>query len=619
MLLDCTIRDGGYTNDWKFSDEFVSELYNACDLVGIEYMEIGFRRSSSGKNWFSATDDMIHRAIPEKKKCKIAIMAQVDTFTLDDFVPKDQSPVDLVRVLIAYHEECGVFERALENISGLKKLGYEVSLNIGRADKLNQGDKKLIRDMFKNKIDYLWFADTYGHFTLETTKKLVDEFINDFKVGFHAHDNLRNATDKSRYSGAHIIDGTMNGIGRGVGNARIELLVDNKIPCFEFIHKWLNGNKLDMLSVLTAEKSMHVNYAIELAREENRSVKECADIINNLPHPNKYTSGVVRRCFCGSTSSKLLYSESIPNFEDSPLGTEIRVRKCECGFIFSDNFRTQSDYDAYYKQNVSYMKGQISGEKRYRETSDVVKKYTLPSSKIVDIGCGPGTILEILKNEGYTDLTGVDPSNEPLCIDGVKSVQSTLFEYSEPCDFLILSHIMEHVFDLRKAMKTLKADKIYVEVPNAQKYPSRLPFQDFNIEHINHFTHKSLTDLFDMHGYSCIEFSEKMIEGWYPSICAVFEKRPSEWTYIQDSQNRLDSMKQKVGYQRVNILGAGILGRRFIDKFNVQRVFDDAPHLQGKRISKFTIEPFDASDDTPLITSNFYIKPKRTDNFINIW
>jgi ubiquinone/menaquinone biosynthesis C-methylase UbiE len=616
MLLDCTLRDGGYTNDWKFSDEFVKDLYETCNTSNIDYIEIGFRRSH-GHNWFNATDDMIHRVITKKGVCKIAIMAQVGTFTIDDFVPRDKSYIDMVRVLVAYHEDDGIFEKALENVKQLRDFGYEVSLNIGRADKLDEITKQRIRNMFKDKIDYLWFADTYGNFTQTSTIQLVNEFKNDFKVGFHAHDNLRNATDKSFYSGAYIIDSTMNGIGRGVGNARTELLVQYKIPCCEFIHKHMNGSKLELLSIITAEKSIHINYAIELAKT-NLSIVECCDYINNLPEPNRYEPDIVRKCFCGSDDNTLIYSESIPNFEDSPLGTEIRVKKCNtCGFIFSDNFRTQKHYDTYYTQNVAYMKGKISGEKRYHETAEIVKKYTTPDSKIADVGCGPGTILHILNQNGYTNLIGVDPSSESLNITGVNSVQSTLFDYNDSCDFMILSHILEHVYDLEKAMKSINSHRIYVEVPNVEKYATRLPFQDFNIEHINHFSHKSLTNLFDKYGYSCIEFSEKIIEGWYSSFYAVFEKR-APWTYIEESKSKIEQMKTIVGNTPINILGAGLLCRRFLNMFNIHRVFDDAEWMHGKKIGKNTIEPFDENDDTPLITSNFYI-PTKGKNNIDIW
>ena len=41
-LLDCTIRDGGYVNDWKFTKDQVRECYKACSISGVDYMEIGY-------------------------------------------------------------------------------------------------------------------------------------------------------------------------------------------------------------------------------------------------------------------------------------------------------------------------------------------------------------------------------------------------------------------------------------------------------------------------------------------------------------------------------------------------------------------------------------------------
>ena len=42
-ILDCTIRDGGYINNWNFSNECVSELYNILNDINYDYFEIGFK------------------------------------------------------------------------------------------------------------------------------------------------------------------------------------------------------------------------------------------------------------------------------------------------------------------------------------------------------------------------------------------------------------------------------------------------------------------------------------------------------------------------------------------------------------------------------------------------
>jgi len=49
-LLDCTLRDGGYVNDWKFTDEQVRNCYITCSKSNIDYMEIGFRNIKNVNN-----------------------------------------------------------------------------------------------------------------------------------------------------------------------------------------------------------------------------------------------------------------------------------------------------------------------------------------------------------------------------------------------------------------------------------------------------------------------------------------------------------------------------------------------------------------------------------------
>jgi len=42
-LLDCTLRDGGYYNNWDFPTSLIEEYLVAMDAVGIDYIELGFR------------------------------------------------------------------------------------------------------------------------------------------------------------------------------------------------------------------------------------------------------------------------------------------------------------------------------------------------------------------------------------------------------------------------------------------------------------------------------------------------------------------------------------------------------------------------------------------------
>lgn len=45
-ILDCTLRDGGYYNNWDFSPEVVNAYLKSVAEAKIEYIELGLRNFS---------------------------------------------------------------------------------------------------------------------------------------------------------------------------------------------------------------------------------------------------------------------------------------------------------------------------------------------------------------------------------------------------------------------------------------------------------------------------------------------------------------------------------------------------------------------------------------------
>ena len=43
MILDCTLRDGGYYNNWLFSNKLINQYINFVERNQINFVEIGFR------------------------------------------------------------------------------------------------------------------------------------------------------------------------------------------------------------------------------------------------------------------------------------------------------------------------------------------------------------------------------------------------------------------------------------------------------------------------------------------------------------------------------------------------------------------------------------------------
>ena len=45
MLLDCTLRDGGYVNDWNWGHQSARNIIKSLVKAGIDVVEVGFLRN----------------------------------------------------------------------------------------------------------------------------------------------------------------------------------------------------------------------------------------------------------------------------------------------------------------------------------------------------------------------------------------------------------------------------------------------------------------------------------------------------------------------------------------------------------------------------------------------
>ena len=78
-ILDCTLRDGGYYNNWDFPKTLVNDYLKAISDSGIKNVEIGFRslkeNKLNGPNFFSTENYINILKIP--KKLNIGVMLNV--------------------------------------------------------------------------------------------------------------------------------------------------------------------------------------------------------------------------------------------------------------------------------------------------------------------------------------------------------------------------------------------------------------------------------------------------------------------------------------------------------------------------------------------------------------
>ena len=46
-VLDCTLRDGGYINNWEFGEENISNIVDSLELSDIDFIELGYLDKNS--------------------------------------------------------------------------------------------------------------------------------------------------------------------------------------------------------------------------------------------------------------------------------------------------------------------------------------------------------------------------------------------------------------------------------------------------------------------------------------------------------------------------------------------------------------------------------------------
>ena len=297
-ILDCTIRDGGYVNNWIFSKELVRESYRALSKSGVTFVELGFRGAEKYFNpekyglWRFTPDELIKEITQNINGARVAVMGDYGKIDIKEFAVAKESPVALVR--IAVHKD--KLNRAISLLEKIKNKGYLTSLQcMGYSIYTEQEKKELFSGLKNTSIDYVYIADSYGSIFPFQIAGLFEPLleVGRFRVGFHPHNNIQMAFANSLEAiraGVHIIDSSIYGMGRGAGNLQTEIILSyllqqqnneyNVLPILNCIERFFIdihretpwGYELPYM--ISGILNCHPNYSKEFLRRKEISMED---------------------------------------------------------------------------------------------------------------------------------------------------------------------------------------------------------------------------------------------------------------------------------------------------------------------------------------------------------
>jgi SAM-dependent methyltransferase len=267
-----------------------------------------------------------------------------------------------------------------------------------------------------------------------------------------------------------------------------------------------------------------------------------------------------RQCpICSGAESKPLFRQTFEQLSVARLLDGYEVVICAaCGAGFADDIPEQQVFDEYYRDlskydHANYGEPHAVGQ-GFEDIAAILENY-IPAghSRILEIGSASGQLLKSLRDRGYSEVLGADPS--PACIRsardlyGIPGIAATIFtlpEPEEPYDFLILTGVMEHIRDLNRTVERFhgllrESGRVYLEVPDASRYTpcADAPFQEFSVEHINFFSMQSLINLMQLRGFRALASGHAIrlhYEITTPTTYAVFERTSKAAAIEPDSQ-----------------------------------------------------------------------------------
>ncbi len=347
-LLDCTLRDGGFINDWEFGHDDIINIFERSVSAGTDIIEVGFLddRREFDRNRTIMPDTAAVNEIFKGVDCgnsMIVGMIDYGTCRAENVCGKADSILDGIRVIFKKKNR---FE-ALEYIRILKEKGYKMFVQpVSITGYSDEEMTDLVKRVNELKPYAMSMVDTYGllhqgnllHY-FEIMDRHLDPGIS---LGYHAHNNFQLGYSNSlaliekNTERDLVVDGSAFGMGKGAGNAPLELLAmyaNDHMGASYDINQILEMIDVNIMKIylkspwgysvkyyLAASNDCHPTYVQHLMQKRTLSIKSVNEILSMIAPEEKlaYNKEHIEELYCRYQRQEIRDEESIAR-----LGTEL--------------------------------------------------------------------------------------------------------------------------------------------------------------------------------------------------------------------------------------------------------------------------------------------------------
>lgn len=429
QILDCTLRDGGYVNDWRFGRKTILSILDKLESAHIDIIECGFLTrmvQDRDCSLFNSIEE-VEGVLPQRERHSMYVaMIAIGEKELhpSELTPYDGKSIEGIR--LTFHKE--EIDQAFDWAQIIMDKGYKVFMQpVGTAFYSDIELLQLVEKINRLRPYAFYIVDTLGSmYRNEVSHRfyLIDEnMAPEILLGFHGHNNLQLAFSNAQVLGkiqtkrTLILDATVFGMGRGAGNLPTELItqyINRKIASrydvtmvMDIYDEYIAAIRKELewgYAVpyhIAASSVCHPNYASYLLNKQTLTMNDIKRIIHSIPEEYKilYNQPLIEQLYTQFQSRKIDDSRAVEEITQMIKGRTLLVlapgkslrshfddiiafMDREDPFIISVNF-ADSDYriNACFVSNHKRMDGLI------RELRSMDSVRLILTSNIPGTGC----------------------------------------------------------------------------------------------------------------------------------------------------------------------------------------------------------------------------------------